>query len=245
MTTLAAAVSIGDNQLIINAPMAAGSFPGWVKIDNELLNVGGEHFRTGTTLVLSEPATATHDSGATVTYAGRPYDANFLAATGGGGAEVTIYSRTVTLINAQVKALPTTAVEIVPAPSASQIIAPIAAWLYVDWTADYTNIGDEARIGLGYTGTLSSALSEFSGGQASNLLADGASHVAFTGTRGKYPGFGGVTLGVGQFVDEPGIVGAGIEIYAANAGSATGNFTGGDPGTSITVTVWHGLVDLA
>ena len=91
MTTLAAAVAIGDSQIVIDAPLQQGQIPGWVKIDSELLKVGGQHFRTGTTLVLSEPATAAHDNGATVTYAGKPFDAAFLAATSGsGGGAITV-----------------------------------------------------------------------------------------------------------------------------------------------------------
>lgn len=90
MTTLTSAVAIGDSQLSISAAFPAGQIPGWVKIDDELLNVGGQDWQTGKTLVLNSPATAAHDSGATVTYAGRPYDANFLAATVGGGGEQTV-----------------------------------------------------------------------------------------------------------------------------------------------------------
>jgi hypothetical protein len=84
MTTLAAAVAVGDQQLLIDAPMA-GPFPGWVKIDSELLEVGGQEYRNGTVLPLSSPANVAHDSGATVTYAGKPYNPAWLAATAGGG----------------------------------------------------------------------------------------------------------------------------------------------------------------
>lgn len=90
MTVLAASVAIGDNSLRIDAALADGSWPAFVKIDSELLNVGGADNRLGTTLVLSAPATATHTNGSTVTYAGRPYSAAFLSATGGAGAALTV-----------------------------------------------------------------------------------------------------------------------------------------------------------
>jgi hypothetical protein len=90
MATLTQAVEVGDSELHINTPLSAGQVPGFVQIDDELLNVGGQDNLAGTTLVLAMPAQAAHDSGATVTYAGRPYDPTFKAALGGAGGEQTI-----------------------------------------------------------------------------------------------------------------------------------------------------------
>lgn len=90
MTTLASAVAIGDNQLTIDSPLDPGQVPGFVEIDDELLDVGGQDNLAGTVLVLSKPAKAAHDVGATVTYAGRPFDPTFKAAVGGSGGEQTI-----------------------------------------------------------------------------------------------------------------------------------------------------------
>jgi hypothetical protein len=84
MTTLTRDVAIGDTQLFISAALT-DPIPGYVKIDSELLWVGGSEYRSGKTLTLSEGAKAAHSSGTTVTYAGREYNAAFLAALGSGG----------------------------------------------------------------------------------------------------------------------------------------------------------------
>jgi hypothetical protein len=67
MAVLTRAVAIGDTQLHIDDDFAGvtGNFA--VKIDSELLLVGGVDYRDGLTLALKFPATAAHDSGATVT----------------------------------------------------------------------------------------------------------------------------------------------------------------------------------
>ena len=84
MTALTQAVAIGDNELRIDTALAAGQVPGFVQIDDELLSVGGQNNTTGLILSLSSPAREAHDNGATVTYAGRPYDPTFKMALAGG-----------------------------------------------------------------------------------------------------------------------------------------------------------------
>jgi hypothetical protein len=153
---------------------------------------------------------------------------------------VTIRSRTIVLTNAQIKALPSTPVEIVPAPESNEIIAPIGAWLYLNWHADYSNIDPLARIGIGITGTLSSVLSQFADSSIGDLLQDGASHVAFTGIVGVVGEAVAATLGTGQIHDEPGVLGRGAEIYGANNG--LGDFTGGHAENTLSVSLWYGIV---
>ena len=90
MTALIQAVAIGDNELRIDTALAAGQVPGFVQIDDELLSVGGQNNTTGLILSLSSPAREAHDNGATVTYAGRPYDPTFKMALAGGDGEQTV-----------------------------------------------------------------------------------------------------------------------------------------------------------
>jgi hypothetical protein len=65
MTTLVAAVAVGDKELRVSGPMSG--LPGMVKVDDELFDVGGSDYRHGRTLALRYPATEAHESGATVT----------------------------------------------------------------------------------------------------------------------------------------------------------------------------------
>lgn len=165
----------------------------------------------------------------------------------GAVSELTIFKQSVTLTDAQIKALPTTAIELVPAPGADQFIAPIAAWFFVDWTADYTNLGSTARIGVGYAGTFTSVLAEFDGTGVADLLADGASHVAYQSMASRVATVAvpSTTKGQGQFLDEPGAVNAALELYAGNTGTATGDFTGGHANNRIIVVVWYGVMDVS
>lgn len=165
---------------------------------------------------------------------------------GGGGASV-VQSASVTLTNAQVLALPTTAIQLVAAPGAGKILVPLLAWFYVNWTADYTNIDASAALGIEYGTTLASALATFQeatdfGNQVSNLLADGASHAAVMGPGDFASSTGGAVSGRGQFADDPGVVNAALNVYANNAPS--GNFTGGDAANTIQVTVYYNTLTL-
>ena len=160
---------------------------------------------------------------------------------------VSVKKASVTLTDAQVKALPTTSIEIVAAPGAGRVIVPFYAWFYVNWTADYSNINAAARIGVGYSGSLSSALSQFQEAafEVSNLLVDGASHHAFLGPNTEpYDGGGGNlrVSGIGQFQDEPGVTNTALEVFAVNP--TNGNFTGGDAANTIKVTVLYSIIDV-
>lgn len=263
MTTLASAVAIGDNQLVIDMPFAAGQIPGWVKIDSEMLYAGGQDHRLGTTLTLSSPATATHSQGATVTYAGRPYDSDFLTATGGGGGHITIdntvdapaevatliapgatlsdgeatlpdsivATATITLTDAQIKALPTTGIEIVPAPGAGRVLRPYLALIISNFATVYTNL-DAGNLGM--------------------VIDDGAGDVtdycSMTGmmnsTTRKVASMGPYSVtddasgnGVVPRLNLTGAENSPLTLFASNA--AAGNLTGGNAANTLKVIVHY------
>lgn len=271
MATLTQSVAIGDTELHVNTAFADGSFPGYVKIDSEMLSVGGAEWRTGLTLVLSKPATATHSSGATVTYAGNPFDADFLSATSGGGSGVTvdnqsdpptevttliapgatiagdeadmssvlsIYQKSVTLTDAQIKALPTTVVEVVAAPGAGRAIVPLAVMLLPSspWVL-YANISDGSTLSVAPWVTLSTSFSD-SIEDVGNILASGGPYVVplLADWRATHPllaAYGPVPLSV----EENGATTIGMV-------NADGNLTGGNAANSMNVVVVYTVVDL-
>jgi hypothetical protein len=183
----------------------------------------------------------------TMNYSERAIAAVAAKRAGGGGGGGALSVSSVKLTNAQVLALPTTAVEIVAAPGAGKILVPFLAWWYVNWTADYTNIDPTAQVGIEFGSAAASSLAPFietanKGNQVSNLLADGASHHAFMGVMTYASSLGGITAGIGQAVDEPAFTDAALNVFATNG--AAGDFTGGDAANEIQVTVYYNTLTL-
>ena len=158
----------------------------------------------------------------------------------GGAVEQTVLSRTVTLTDAQIKALPGTDIEIVPAVSAGQIIAVVGGLIYCDTTAAiYTNIDATARVEIQYTsggaGPALTQIDNFNLG-VTDMLAAGGIVTYSLGPKANV--IGGETFGfAGQDVE-----GDGLELAASNG--AAGNFTGGNAANFMKVTVFYVVVDL-
>ena len=164
--------------------------------------------------------------------------------SGGGGGGV-LNQTAVTLTNAQLLALPTTAVQVVAAPGAGKVIVPMLCWTHLTWVADYTNIDPAAGVGIQYGTANTSALAplaESVNGQVSNLLADGASNSSFMGVKNFVNVTTGLVSGVGAFVDDPTPTNAALSIYATNA--AAGDFTGGNAGNSLKVWLYYTVITL-
>jgi hypothetical protein len=95
-----------------------------------------------------------------------PSGADCLAFGSGG---VLLCTKTQTITDAQVKALPTTAITVVAAPGAGRVVTPIRYLLITDFSAAaYTNLSDGGYIYIGYDGI------ESSGRNTSAYIADSA-----------------------------------------------------------------------
>lgn len=158
---------------------------------------------------------------------------------------VSVLSKTVTLTDAQIKALPTTAVQIVAAPGVGKMIIVLAAHLTCSFvTGAYTNIDADGSVILIDAETNY----EFTGG-FSNNVAESFSFVTdifgqtFSRLVEMPPKLVTVAL---NFPSPPSyellenIENQAMRIRAFNSG----NFTGGDPANTLKVTVLYTVVDV-
>jgi hypothetical protein len=91
---------------------------------------------------------------------------------GGGGSDVQ-HQDTITLTNAQILALPTTAVEVLAAPGANKLIVPLVILLHMKWVADYGNINATAMLKADLAGNFIVGLRESVLSGITSLLAGG------------------------------------------------------------------------
>ena len=171
-----------------------------------------------------------------------------------GGGTGGVSTATVRLTHAQILALPTTAIQIAPAPTATQLIVPMVAVAALDpWHADYTNINASSLIGVTYTsviaegGGVPSLLSYgdeskvgFTG--VSPLLADGANSIVTFPVRGTVSGSLTYTNG-NDAPTQPwttAFVGKGLVLFVDNG--VSGNFTGGNAADSLLVAVHYFVI---
>ena len=247
MTVLTQAIAIGDNEIHIDSALAAGQVPGYIQIDDELLNVGGQDNLAGKVLTLSSPAREEHDNGATVTYAGRPFDPTFKTALAGDGdAEQVTYSRTTTLTDAQVKALPTTGIEILPAPDAGTIRDWTRIIVSSNLTAAYTNVdaGCVIQVRYGAAGFLQEYYNSgtyFDASFVSSLLNSTTDTVL---TILPVLDAGEPTLGSQPLASYP-YADLQDSLLFKITNNAAGNFTGGNSANVVKVTVIYSIVELA
>ena len=162
-----------------------------------------------------------------------------------------VKTKTVTLTNAQIKALPSTAVEIIPAQGENTLIIPYFAVARMGWVADYTNIDATAYIQLDITGLFITPLLQNTLSGVSALLAGGGpdgtmvvflmNHLAKSSITAAAPN---VTPHYHQGATDSGwydsdIVNKPITISAFNNGS---DFQGGDPNNTLQIIVNYTVV---
>lgn len=152
-----------------------------------------------------------------------------LMGAGAAGAQ-TVQQATVTLTDAQIKALPSTPVEVVGTPASGKAYVLVNVTLNGSFVAAYTNLtghGWWEDLGLYAQGTYGSGqVSDFTG-------LDG--FLNYTSDRGL------VTLGPYQWMKRPASA-ASFELVALND---TGDFTGGHASNTLTVSVLYYVLDLS
>jgi hypothetical protein len=148
---------------------------------------------------------------------------------------------TKSLSDAEIKALPTTPIQLIPAPGAGKVIVPINAFVSITpWVANYTNINANAQLYMADPAenfNITTVLKQSNGNGVGNTLAWGEASVGLINQKQIVSGVtlvsnSGWNLADGE--NQP------LMLFAANGGS--GNFTGGDPGNVLKVTVSYMIV---
>lgn len=204
----------------------------WILIDSEKMKITSME-RSGTRLLVSRAKGQTsptdHSAGVTVT------ETAAVEGSGAGAIEVT----TITLTDAQIKALPTTAVDIVPNPGVGKIILPFFVFLHMAPSAyvNYTNIDAAATVRFGPLlpvfeegeDQVSALLATSEFGNAVLVTEQGLSSAPITLTRP-------LSAWADEDLDGP------LQMTAQN--TAAGDFTGGDAGNALHITVFYRVITL-
>jgi len=158
----------------------------------------------------------------------------------GGGA---VLSATVELTDAQIKALPTTPIEIIAAQGSDKMIFAVFATLQLkNYVADYTNIDATASLQLVSTGTSAGTLVNVAqnlGTSLGNILAAGDNTLNWLQL---YQGIVSNTIVPATGSIPSDFNNQNLAIKINNQGD--GNLTDGDSSTTLKVTVYYVVVDL-
>lgn len=164
------------------------------------------------------------------------------------GGVQTVYSATVTLTDAQIKALPTTPIQILAAPGANKIICPQSFWFRLIWAADYMNISPDCSLELRSGGSQSLGLKVLENvvSGVTGLLAGGGPDGSNAFMVGQFQ-VSSIFAGVNGFAALSSLYDADIMNLPLNIASnnADGNFTGGNAGNSLIVKVNYSIIDFS
>jgi hypothetical protein len=144
-------------------------------------------------------------------------------------AALSVYQTITTLTNAQIKALPTTPVEVVASPGANKAIVAIRGLARLEWVADYTNVDVGAEMQIDGLGPLT---------DVAGLLALGHSSSAFFVPTARSTAVGTFIAAESGWADED-YIDRPFVLAAVN----TGDFTGGNAGNSLKVSMLYTVID--
>jgi hypothetical protein len=147
------------------------------------------------------------------------------------GGAVTVRQATVTLTDAQIKALPTTPVELVVAPGVNKaLVAVFGITTPSDGAVGYA-IDDNAGCGIVYGADVPASLNDLLARRVVQTgFADGLIYTYSPGFRDL-----GVVTNTGLYL---------AAFNPAGGEDANEDFTGGDPANSMTVTVLYAVMEL-
>jgi len=157
----------------------------------------------------------------------------------GDGTSGYLSRATVTLTDAQIKALPTTAVELVAAQGAAKLIVPLSAVVQFNYTDAYTNIAATAALFIQVGGNVGLAtLDEAAGNGVTSLFDSGEDYTAILPQKGFVSG-----------TSTYGTVRASLEVAEQNlsvkmTNAAQGALTGGNAANTLRVSVYYVVVDV-
>lgn len=162
-----------------------------------------------------------------------------------------VKTKTRILTNAEIKALPTTPIEIIPAPGAGKILFQMRLIALSKIVQSYTNIGDTSYIWASCDPGEADAIylpneAAFDNLVNSLLTGDGTRTIwnpvdpYANKVSDNYGLTGGVVLDSVDLVENKS-----FQIFMENSGSHTGNLTGGNAANGLQVTVFYSVIDVA
>lgn len=160
-----------------------------------------------------------------------------------------IFHNPVSLTDEQIKALPTTPVELIPAPGANKILVPLMAIVRNNTSAGaYTNVNSQCQIefrwSIGSTSPLNAFLNLPGVVTETDLLLGATNYVWQIGLR-QFPAIeegsetGYNTL---NFAESAQVINRALQLHALN--DANGDFTGGHANNAIHITIFYAIIDV-
>lgn len=149
------------------------------------------------------------------------------------------------LTDDQIKALPTTPIDVVPILGANKVIIPLMVSLQLTWVANYTNIDPNSSIRITPSGTPGGGGALLvTGIENPSFAVSGALAAGYSTFQLMMPDFGVDALSTSSMIPGFGLTevnSLGLKLWMNN--QASGNLTGGDPGNKLIVNTFYTGVD--